>query len=174
MHDSLISRAGRGFVRLFRPLSLHRDWCGGSVIGLVYRIPGFVLQVLVLRPALLCGLVVVVTFLSQKASGTAEALWLQHLQSQAAAWQRAPGGYVMATRCDDVEPAPLPAPPFPDTSSCLYQPVALADVAKQDVAEMSGLYRLLVSLSLLWMIFSKLLLPVATGRRAVARGKYDE
>jgi hypothetical protein len=176
MHDSLISRTGRLFVRLFHPLTCHRAWCGGSLNGRVYCTLRFTWRLLVLRPATIAGLILMVTFLYQKIHGTADLFWQQTLQSQAAAYRDAPAGSVMQMRgclADNAvsqvsSVSPLPAAKDSDIPHfCEPHRVAVSieRVAQRDIAIVTGLYTILVILSFIWMALSRQVLPVATARK---------
>jgi hypothetical protein len=173
-----MSRTGRLFVRLFYPLTCHRTWCGGSVIGLVSYFLRFALRLLVLRPATLAGLVLVVTFLYLKTSGTAEPVWLNVLQSQATAYHDAPAGRVMqpggclSDNTQSQANAVSPRPAAPDDSfpsrTCTPRMVAVSieRVAQSDIAVFTTLYTTLVIFSFMWMALRGEVLPVATERKA--------
>lgn len=180
MHDTIISRTGRLFVRLFHPLNCYRAWCGGSIFWQLYRTLRFAWRLLVLRPATLAGLVLVVTFLYQKMHGTAVPYWQGVLLTQAASYQGAPAGFVMrmsgcltekATSQEAVV-SPLREPKLwePKDSdfsrSCEPRRVAVSidRVAQRDVAVLTGFYITLVVLSFIWMALSGQVLPVATAK----------
>lgn len=163
-----ISRTGRLFGRLFHPLTCYRAWCGGSIVGRIYRILRFAWRLLVLRPATLAGLVLVVTFLYQKMHGTAVPYWQGVLLTQAASYQGAPAGFVMRmsgclTEKTTSQEAAVSLLPEPD---CEPRRVAVSidRVAQRDVAVLTGFYITLVVLSFIWMALSGQVLPVATAK----------
>lgn len=168
MHDSLISRTGRFFV------CRHRDGCGGSLTGRVYRILRFAWRLLVLRPATLAGFVLVVAFLYQKIHGTAVPYWQSVLQAQAASYRDAPAGSVMQMNGCFTDKAASQVPvilPLPENSEvprfCEPQRVAVSidRVAQNDIAVFTAIYAMLVFFSFIWMVFSGQVLPVATENR---------
>lgn len=168
MHDTIISRTGRLFVRLFYPLFCYRTWCGGSIFWQLYRTLRFAWRLLVLRPATLAGLVLVVTFLYQKMNGTAVPCWQGVLLTQAASYQGAPAGLVMRmsgclTEKTTSQEAAVSLLPEPD---CEPRRVAVSidRVAQSDIAVFTAFYITLVVLSFIWMVLSGQVLPVATAK----------
>lgn len=170
MQNSLISRAERRLASLFRAASHARSFRRNGLAGGLFRLARRVLRVMVLWPAFIAGFVLVMTFLVLKVNGSAEAQWLQALEMQAAAYQGAPQGRVLNSRCHidrETRPSADGQPVFPDPGDhirCPSHPVMLMKVAQNDVAVVTSFYMTLVVMSLLWMLLSRLVLPLATHR----------
>jgi len=166
MQNSLISRAGRLLSSFLRTVSHVRSFRHNSlVVGLLHFVR-MALQVLVWWPAFIAGAVLVVTFLTMKVNGSAEAQWLQTLEMQAAAYQGAPKGEVLSTRCDIDRNASHSAdfPGMEVSAPCPPHPVSLANTAQADIAVLVSIYMALVIMSLCWLLVSEFMLPVATPR----------
>jgi len=170
MQNSLISRTGRLLASFFRAVSHARSNCLNGIAGGLFRLVRMMLQVLVLWPAFIAGFVLVMTFLVLKVNGSADVQWLQTLEVQAAAYQSAPQGYVLSSRCHidrETTPSADGRPVFPDPGDnirCPSHPVTLMKAAQDDVAVLTSIYMTLVVMSLLWLLLSEIVLPLATRR----------
>ena len=170
MQNSLISRAGRLPGSFLRTVSHVCSFRHNRFVGGLLHFVRMALQVLVWWPAFIAGAVLVVTFLTMKVNGSADAQWLQTLEVQAAAYQGAPQGYVLSSRCHidrETTPSADGRPVFPDPGDnirCPSHPVTLMKAAQDDVAVLTSIYMTLVVMSLLWLLLSELVLPLATQR----------
>nr|WP_159465760.1 hypothetical protein [Scandinavium goeteborgense] len=170
MQNSLISRTGRLLSSLLRAVSHARSFRCNGIAGGIFRLVRMMLQVMVLWPAFIAGFVLVMTFLVLKMNGNADAQWLRTLEMQAAAYQGAPQGDVLSSRCHidrETSPSADGRPVFPDPGDnirCPSHPVTLMKVAQDDIAVLTSIYMTLVTLSLLWLLWSEMVLPLATRR----------
>jgi len=170
MQNSLISRAGRLLSSFLRTVSHVRSFRHHRFVGGLLHFVRMALQVLVWWPAFIAGSVLVVTFLTMKVNGSAAAQWGQVLAMQAAAYQNAPQGYVLNSRCHidrETSPSADGRPVFPDPGDnirCPSHPVTLMKAAQDDVAVLTSFYVTMVIMSLLWLLLSEMVLPLATRR----------